>query len=344
MSLKLGNYSESESLNIENKAVHIGFRVLESLHDDDIFDIVMSGKWTDEFQELNENNLIEYISLILPKYLACFANAEVDGELRLGIDDSCEITGVPIIGCIPEDKIKKAITQTIKDNISCKKNEEDIASLIEIEYIPLLVDKRILSNDSERYFNTFSEEIRKYNDDIDKYTISHALFLIEHRKYTQKLEKMLNTTRYRLELSEFIKSKSNSSEKLIEVLKSINYIKLKEDNIFRDRDNKERIFYWIAKFRDMKGIQVALTKPDKPLYPSLYHPKQILGNLPCMRLTFLENNPNLKYYVIKLKCNVSKIGQHIKYRDKYNSKWLYRTRVENVEIKCGDREICPGCI
>ena len=155
---------------------------------------------------------------------------------------------------------------------------------------------------------------------------------------------MLNTTRYRLELSEFIKSKSNSSEKLIEVLKSINYIKLKEDNIFRDRDNKERIFYWIAKFRDMKGIQVALTKPDKPLYPSLYHPKQILGNLPCMRLTFLENNPNLKYYVIKLKCNVSKIGQHIKYRDKYNSKWLYRTRVENVEIKCGDREICPGCI
>ena len=32
---------------------------------------------------------------------------------------------------------------------------------------------------------------------------------------------MLNTTRYCLELSEFIKSKSNSSGKLIEVLESI---------------------------------------------------------------------------------------------------------------------------
>jgi hypothetical protein len=344
MSLQLGTYSDPEDLKIENKAIHISFRGLESLHEDDIFNILMTGRWTNEFKELNENNLIEYISLILPKYLACYANAGVDGELRLGVDDTCEITGFPIIGDIPKERIKASIVSTIKENISCEMSLDEIIKLIEIEYIPLLVDKKILSNESERYFMKFSEDIRKYNDEMDEYTIKHGLYLIEHRKYTQKLEKMLNTTRYRLELSEFIKSKSDSSEKLIEALESIKYIKLKEDNIYQDRGNKKRVFYWIAKFRDKMGIEVALIKPDKPLYPSLYHPKQILGNLPCMRLKFLENNHNLKYYVIKVTCNVSKIGPNVKYRVPYNSRWLYRTRIDNVEIKLGDRESSPGCI
>ena len=28
----------------------------------------------------------------------------------------------------------------------------------------------------------FSEDIRKYNDEMDEYTIKHAIYLIEHRK------------------------------------------------------------------------------------------------------------------------------------------------------------------
>lgn len=347
MSLRLGDFWDQESLSIENKAIHMGLRVIETLHDDDIFDIVMNGKWTSQFQTINENNVLEYIGLVLPKYIACYANANIDGEIRFGVDDSCEITGIPYIGKIPKKKILSIIKKTIVDNISGEIDSDEILKLIEVEYINLEIDESILSPDSDEYFINFSKEIRKYNDEIDEYDVQKALFLIEHRKYTQKLEKMLNTSKYIEELRQYIQSQTNSCDELVSQLNSLSYIKLKDENIYHDRDNQKRIFYWIAKFRDEKSLEISKTKPIKPPYPSLYHPKQILGNLPCMRLKFIKNNPKIKYYLIKIKCNVGGLEVPIGYRDRYNTdRWLYRKRIENSEIKLSnsiDTQSGPGC-
>lgn len=341
--LVLGHYTRGEDKCNENKALHLLPHTLVNLHDDDIFDLVEDGLWTDEFRLVVENNVSEFISLILPKYVTCWANAKVDGVLNIGVDDSCEITGVPFLGEIPREKIKSSLTKTLQDNIKTKVSLEELNKMIEIEYQELDCDLDILSRDSERYMKKFSQDIRDYYDKQDKYLIEHAQFLIRHRQYTQKLETMLNTTRYRLELSKYIGEDSEKNQGVIDLLQSSKYIRLKQDNIHEDRENRNRVFYWIAKFRDEKSHSIGEKKPERPLYPSLYHFRQIVSNLPCMRHKFLSVNPNLKYYMIKIKCRVGQIDDRVEYRDPYSDRWLYRTRISQVEIS-DDKQSGPGCI
>lgn len=339
--LVLGHFTKGEDKSNENKAFHLLPHTMVNIHDDDIFDLVDIGVWTKEFSLLVEHNILEYLSLILPKYITCWANARMNGELNLGVDDTNLITGVPCLGEINKEKLFEKIKDTIKENIQCDKPLEEIVKMIEVEFIDLDYDLEILSPESDDYMEKFSQDIREYNDKLDKYTIEHAEFLIKHRQYTQKLEIMLNTTKYRDELSQYIENDSECNEKIIELLKSNRYIRVKQENIHEDRENRGKVFYWIAKFRDQRSHEIK--KPDRPLYPSMYHFRQILGNLPCMRHKFLSNNPNLKYYLIKIKCNVGGIKQNVKFRDRFSDRWLYRTRIAQVEVKL-DRHCGPGCI
>ena len=332
-SLLLGEFHDSESLNIENKAVHIYSHFLDNISEDDIYDIVKTGKWTSEFNLIMENNLLEFLSNKIPKYIASYANAKENGVVNIGVDDSSEITGFASLTKIPESQILECLTKTISENLKSDNLKGDILvekilECLKLEYIELETNVNILTDEGEYYLDNFSKDIIEYNDKMDQYLIDHALFLIELRKYSQKLELMLNTRRYRNELAYFIESLSDSSDDLINALKSDAFIKSKRDNIYDDRDNKDRIFYWLSNFRKMKRAQIYKTKPLKPLHPSIYYPKQILANLPSLRVKFIKNNPSLKYYMIKIYCNVSKLDSEIEYRDNYSNKWLFRTRIE----------------
>lgn len=341
----LGHFTQGETKCNENKAFHLQPHTLIHFRDDDIYDLVDTGIWTDEFRLVEEKNLLDFISLILPKYITCWANAKIDGVLNIGVDDSCEISGVPIIGEIPKEKILETIARTIKENLQSESALDKIMEMIELEYHELDHDLTILSPESDNYVKKFGRDIRDYNDKLDEYTIKQGEFLIRHRQYTQKLEFILNTTKYRIELADYIEKDNNSdSKEIIEWLRSSTYIKLKTKNIHEDRSNPGCIFYWIVKFRDDKSVENGLLKPYRPMYPSLYHFRQILCNLPCMRYKFLEINHNLKYYIIKIKCRVGGFDSEFKFRDQYSNKWLYRTRIANVEIKLGEVEIRPGCI
>ena len=322
----LGHYNEPEDLTVEYKALHLYPHSLSNISDDDIFDYVRTGKWTLEFSELVESNLIELIANKVPKYVACYSNAKVDGYLIFGIDDSCEISGIPTITSIPRDKIVAAIQKTLKENIKSPLSSEELLKKIKIEYIPLSIDNEILTDEAETHYSKYSRDILDYNDKLDEYYEKHALFLIQHRKYSQKLETLLNTRKYRLELIDFISRHSTSCDHLIRELKSDIKIQLKNENIHYDRENQNRMFYWIAQFREMKNKQISATKPEKPSHTSIYHPRQILSNLPYMRLKFIKSNPNIKYYMIKITLNVSSIGTNVTFRDTFNKKWLHRIR------------------
>ena len=338
--LLLGDYNEPEKLENENKAFHLSYYSLSGIDEDQIFDLVTTGKWIPEFSEIVENNLLEFIYNIIPKYAACFTNANINGILKIGIDDSCEITGIPILGNIPKTKIKSTIIKTLSENIvsSYGNNCDNLFKNIKIEYIPLITDPSILTDDAANFFNKLSKELVTYNDKMDKYLNEHALFLVKHRQYTQKLELMLNKTKYRKELIEFIELKSKKYKHLINLLESDDLIKLKKDDIYNDRENKNKIFYWIAKFRDLKTTSICKNKPVKPAHPSIYHFRQIVSNLPAMRYKFIKNNPQIKYYIIKLTFNVSNINDSLEFKDKYNTKWQYRRRIEH------EQNYGPGCI
>lgn len=339
--LILGDYGESESIEIENKEYHLYPHVLANMSEESIFNIVMTGQWTSEFQKIVENSLLEFLSNILPKYVTCFTNAKINGVINIGVnDDYNELTGIPILGNLTSDyqqQILESVTQTLYQNLDLtEKEKKKIVDSLQIEYLPLKIETGILNDDSDRYFGSYSSDIIEYNDKMDRYLEEHALFLKEHRKYTQKLDKMLNTTKYRQELADFIGKNSQECGHLIDQLLGKEYILMKQDNIQVDKSNPQKMFYWIAEFRKVKTS--LLKKPIKPSHPSIYHPKQILGNLPSLRAKFLSNNPGLNYYLIKIVCRVGDLDLEVKYRDKYSNKWLYRTRIDTLKVNG------PGCI
>ena len=340
--LKLGDFLDGETLDNENKAVHLLNESLSNISDDIVDQIYQSGIWNIEFSEIVDSNVLDFISNIIPKYITCFTNANINGILNIGVDDTNERKGIPTLNKIPKEKIMECIKESLEKNVSTKLDIDELMSKISLEYILLDIDETILSDDACRYYEQFSKHIITYNNEMDEYLEQHALFLIEHRKYTQKLEKMLNITKYRLELVDFIKSECEDltiCKNIINKLEGNDFIKLQQDNILYDRVNKSRIFYWIAKFRDKKGKEILALKPLKPLHPSIYYPRQIIANLPVMRHRFIKKNSNLKYYMIKINFETAGINEKLRYYDRYSKKWLYRTRIDCKNIKDG-----PGCI
>ena len=333
----LGEYHDDETMANENKAVHIPMDYIANMELSDIFKIV-NGVINNEFKLIIKNNFLNYLN-ILPKYISCFANAGINGVVNMGVNDSCEITGLPVFGDIYKDEISASIRNIVAQNVKCKLSSDEIVDRITIEYILLNVDIDILEDDACKLYSQFSKKIIEYNDQMDEYNEKHALFLINHRKYSQRIESIINTTKYRLELIEYIKKAENSSSIVIQKLEQHEFIMLEDDNIATDRDNIDRLFYWIALFKNEMTAKIRKTKPKKPIYPSIYHPRQIICNLPCMRYKFIKKCPHIKYYMLKIKCNMSGINSTVEFKDQYSGEWLKKTRVNCTETNCS-----PGCM
>ena len=334
----LGEYNMSESMHTEHKAFHLSIESLQKLNEDDIYTFIKSGKITPKIEKILYTNLLKYISTIIPKYISCFSNASINGVINIGIDDSCEITGIPSIKSISKRAIQNCIYNSIKKNIKSSLSLDDIKSKIEVDIIKLDIDTNILTDDATNYYKKYSKETINYNNKLEEYRDKHINFLKNHRHYTQKLEKILNITKYRKELIEFIKEFSNSSyQHIIILLNSDEYIKLTQDDIYKNRNDKNNIFYWIAKFRDTQIKKICETKPVKPNPPSIYHPIQIVANLPSMRYKLIKNNTNITYYVIRIYLNFENCNEAIYYKNIYNKKWQYRRRI------CTEMDNEPGC-
>jgi hypothetical protein len=337
MKLTLGTfYPELETLDNEYKSVHLLPHTLSQFSQSAIFNLVKTGKWTSDFNTLVQNNVLQLIYNKLPKYIACWANSQLDGNLFLGFDDNRLVSGIPILTDIPINQIRDTITKTIHDNIQTETNLTTLRNQIEIYVYPLLIDTNIITDKTDELYSKFSQETRDYYLKLENFNINHDLFLLRHRQCTQPLDKILNNDIYRQDLKKFIiKYSQTPRPQLLTLLNSPEYIYIPDDNILHDRDNPDRIFYWVAHFRSYYKQKNAKTKPERPMSPSIYHPKQILANLPLMKAKFVQSNPNLKYYIIKIMCQVGHLKKPVYFRNLNNNKMLYRQRIFSNG---------PGCI
>ena len=346
---QLGGFNDNETLYIENKSFHLYPRSMEDVSDVDIFNMVKTGKCPNYFKDIMHDELIKYIADTIPKYMSCYSNANINGILRFGVDDNAENVGCPCFTSLSELSINNAIRESIEKNVRSGKSSKDLLDCIEVRIIPLDVTLSVLSDDATPLYNTAIDDILRYNDLMESFLEQHALFLIQHRKYTQQLEKMLNITQYRIELVDYIKEHSGDKyQYLIDMLNVKDYIILPLDNVESDKQNPSKIFYWIVHFRTMRKKQISLTKPVRPSFPSIYHPRQILSNLPLMRYSFIKSNPDIKYYIIEICLNCANVinkesddslfkKDQCYYLPKYGDKWISRTRINYHNIDG------PGC-
>lgn len=337
----LGEYGDGETLENENKELHLRQERFDDFDKDTIFDIVKTGKLPYNFKTIIHNELLLYIYKIVPKYISCFSNCGngINGVINIGISDANEYTGFPIFFLKKISwQLPRYICETVKDNIRYNLPISNILKRIKVECIPLNIDLDILDDDAQRYYELFKVKHKAYTKKLKKYIREHKIFLQHHREYTQKLNDMLKVgCKYRKELIEFIKNSENCSDIVIKLLNSDSEIVLDNTNTMNDRNNSDTPFYWITKYRDYMTNKIRETKPIKPIYPSIYHPRQILCNLPLMRYKFLKNNKDVCYYIIKIHLNMEDIDQTVEY--KINGKWLKKSRVN-----CSETNNSPGCL
>ena len=116
MNTTLGDYYISENITTEHKSLHIPIESIQKISDDDVFNLIKTGKINTQFAYLLHTNLLKYVSTIIPKYISCFSNANINGVINFGIDDSCEISGVPSMSNISKKAIQNCVYNSIKKN------------------------------------------------------------------------------------------------------------------------------------------------------------------------------------------------------------------------------------
>ena len=117
MTMILGDYiGFDESKLIEFKEFILKIDPTSFFENEDIKNMVCTGKVLPNFNDIIMHNLIHYFKFYLPKYISAFGNmrdSSESGNIYIGINDFGEITGIPFIGNLEMDFIND-IKETLK--------------------------------------------------------------------------------------------------------------------------------------------------------------------------------------------------------------------------------------
>tara|TARA_B100000401_G_C52813860_1_gene725560 strand:- start:3130 stop:4149 length:1020 start_codon:yes stop_codon:yes gene_type:complete len=323
--LTLGEKCGKESLNVEYKEFCIQVQSNIFYNENDIKSMIETGVLEKGYNSLIYQSLEIYCANVFPKNIVSFLNANIDGELYLGIDDAGEITGIPFVGDFNEKTIRNMFYQNLSKYIV---DYGSIHEYLNITIIPLHIDIRngFLNNDvlddllykykSKKELNAFKKQ--KYEEDRREWIKKTAI-------YEKKINLLINTQPSRSELCEYINlhcKNSSTKASLMWFLMSSQEIKIEDYS----RASDSSLFYWACRFKDEKLNDLLEARPEKPQTPIRIHPELIFNKIAPLRLKFLENNPDLHFYIIKvsIRRNHKNIPQY--YKLPYNCESLYKIR------------------
>tara|TARA_B100000886_G_scaffold259406_1_gene184305 strand:+ start:1865 stop:2875 length:1011 start_codon:yes stop_codon:yes gene_type:complete len=333
----LGGYYGEESLNTEFKQFCNQFPSLleEYFNEDELEEFLLNGRWTDKVNDLVNENIINYMAYIPQKYISCFGNSKIKGNLIIGVDDSGEITGIPYNGNLDLDYIKSLLKNTISKNIISEMSSEKIMSNINIKVKKLEVIHEILSDEINEIYEIFKESKKKQISEESRYKEELKIWHKDISVYTGKLYKLINDKKTRVELIEFIKNKCSDiilKAMLLDELNSDKEIKIPDgQQIFIDRNHKGNIIYWLTEFKDYMVQNILKKKPQKVniALKNIYH---LAGNFSYLRKKFVNNDIN--HYLIEIEIDGTKFNKDIYFKLPNSSRQYWRKRIELDGTPC----------
>ena len=336
----LGGYYGTEDLHTEFKKVCIKGYLEEELTIQEAEDILENERWDNKLMKPINKTLKIYFTNILPKYISSFCNSKLNGSFIMGIDDHGEITGIPIYGDIEDEDIKKCIQLAIVNNIvitDIKSPSNELQNLmdnIDIEIIKLKIDPQLIENEHTELYERYKNNFVKKNNIINEYNIKRYKWLAELALYSTKLVTIINTTKNRLEMIDYIKERTNNEltdkqKDIIELLKTDTYISIPK---FPELDKKKKcpdgVIYWLVKYKDYMTELTNKKRPRKPTFNKSYSPLQIVSKLSVLRSIFIKDR-NINYYIIKVNINHRHFNGTVMY--KYNDILLQKKRMIDEE-------------
>ena len=356
-------------LNIGNETISIEYKefcfqnLIKYFDTEDLYNLIYYYKSLNKkyFNNMINDVLDKYFIKYIPKYLASFSKANIDGNLYIGVSDIGNLEGIPFIGNINKQFINRLLincmeyTRIIYKSIlssSTTSNLDYIYNNLNIELIKLdFLNETELNEELNKSNNILYKLENKNNLLIHKlndYNIKYSEWQKKLNKYSSKLINLLSNYSIRKEIKEYIIEQFDidkilNHDRLINILKYFNKNNSYYKNMIFTLEYIENIINdiyhpirWLTKFKDYK---LSILKKEKPIQP-IHKPNDFIYHLFCNNISnfrsyLQKSNNNINYYIIKInipnfedifnKLNIS----HIEYREENSLKWISKSRILN---------------
>lgn len=290
-----------------------------------------------EFNEDVINNLYKYFSIYVPRYTCAFLNANIDGELYIGVDDYGFVKGIPYMGKLPIKKLKKNILKTtrkkLENNFMAEINLEQI---IEVNFIKINCSEKpetTMNPKFEKYLRHKNTFITRYNGFVEK----TQAWRVRFDYFNQKLVDLTNYDETRQLLIAYVR-KHDPTNQIISLLESDFKLEYRDhEEILVLKDDPGNVYHWVTRWKDEVLTKVRREKPKFTYQMSNRSaPINLITSVGSMVPWWMHNNDNMNLYVIHIKIKSSQlflpdeindIERYFKYYDLYLNKWCRCIRV-----------------
>ena len=307
---------ENESLTNEYKEFCIKTNIYDFYSQEELNDIINTGKVTKNFNNMILDNMKLYCDTYIPKYASSYTNSKIkNGTIHIGVNDNGEITGIPFYGQLHESQIIKLVEIS-----KSKFLFEPVKTIVKIEKLKI----------HNHFINDNTKEI------IKKSKIHNNLFKkINERYYIERQKWVKEVLKYSVKLSEIVKNEYTRN-------KFYNWLKEKKCPIYNEIINtnsntieniknkriliteKKSVIHWIALYKDETMIHLQAQKPENPNMTKFFNSSvYLMTHLTDLRKKIIENNKNINYYKINISFDTS-INKNIIYK-KINRQSIYKS-------------------
>jgi hypothetical protein len=295
--------SHNESLDHEYKEFCLKLNIFNYYDYDELEKIILTGKLPADFNTIINDNILHYFSYYVPRYASAFSNCEIiKGLLSIGISDFGEVTGIPYIGELNPDIIKKALENTykyIRAENNSRKWKQEYLKHITVEVVPIDIKNPSLNmcDMSMDIYNTMKNLQSTYNTEYSKYLSLRNVWIKEFMVYACSVNEMLEHRRD--EIKDYVLKNAPDPDPIVAFLNS--QLPMDYSNLDERRDKLDDYIYWIFRFKDIVIDSYLTKKPRAPHYPRMCNaPYALMTHLSDMRLKFIRNNKDLRYYMIRV--------------------------------------------
>tara|TARA_Y100000816_G_scaffold272296_1_gene237605 strand:+ start:348 stop:1349 length:1002 start_codon:yes stop_codon:yes gene_type:complete len=318
----LGDINDLETLNNEYKEFCLKTSYDAIYSKKNILNILNSGKLSNNYNSLIYQSIEFYFNNYIPKYISSFLNSNNSGNIFIGINDKGENTGIPILNYMNSTIINNLFYSALYKHIL---NFYKFSKYVTIDIIPLTINTKLINNNEFNYLVTNYNKLNnsKINKLQEYYTLKQQ-WKNNMAKYEKKIDILLNLNYFRKQLFHFILQYSTLQNKnhLFSALFSNDIIYFNS----HDKFNINTISYWACKFKDYILNKILKNRPIKPNISIRIHPDLIFNRITPLRLLFIQNNYNIKYFIIKISVNKYQ-GKHIAYfKYPYSEQYNFKIR------------------
>ena len=328
------NLNSKETLSHEYKEFCLKHNVYEYYSFDELEQMVLSGKLLENFNTVIHDNIKNYFLCYIPRYASAFSNSTdcEKGILTIGINDYGEVTGIPYIGELDVATLQTYLQSTykyIRADDNSQKWKKEYFNQIRIEVIPVDIIKPdlYLHDMTEHIYNKMKVQQDLYDREYKLYLIERDKWIKEFTDYACSINDMMSKRRDLV--IDYIKQHAPRPDPIVNYLN--NYLPIDLDNLEERKYDEDDYLHWIFQFKDITIDRFLNNKPRPPLYPKICNaPLALMTHLSDMRLKFIQNNKDLRYYLIKVhfSAKIQKPGaKTLEFYNPYRGIWQSRNRM-----------------